>query len=113
MNKQTRHNRGSHPIRKGEFDDTLTSVKDCRDLWAAKLLAYMHDALQPHRTGVNLHPKVAQGWFGTFDFRETCECAGLLPEEVMRAYEARLALTKEGRWDEALDGIVQKGRHTK
>ena len=31
----------------------------------------------------------------------------------MHAYETRLALTKEGRWDEALDGIDQKGRHIK
>ena len=58
-------------------------------------------------------PKVAQGWFGTIDFQKTCGCAGLLPERVMHAYETRLALTKEGRWDEALDGIVQKGRHIK
>ncbi len=113
MNKQTRHHRGNHPIRKGEFDDTLTSVKNCQDLWGAKLLAYMHDALQPRRTGVNLPPKVAQGWFGTLDFRETCGCAGFLPEKVMRAYETRLALTKAGRWNEALDGIVKKERLTK
>ena len=73
----------------------------------------MHDAFQPRQTGVNLPPAVARGWFGTFDFRETCGCAGLHPDEVMRAYKTRLALTKEGRWDEALDGIVQKGRHAK
>ena len=112
-NAQSAHNCGTHPIKKGEFDDTLTSVKDCRDLWAAKLLAYMHDALQPRRSACSLPPQVAQGWFGTFDFRETCRCAGLLLEEVMRAYETRLTLTKDGRWSEALHGIVQKGRSKK
>ena len=111
--KSTRHIRGSERITKGEFDDTLTSFNDCRDLWAAKLLAYMHDALQPRRTAQCLPPQVAQAWFGTFDFGQTCRCAGLLPEHVMRAYRARLALSKDGRWSEALHGIVQKGRHKK
>jgi hypothetical protein len=98
----------AHPIAPGEFDDTLTSPADCRDLWAAKLMAYMHDALRPEKLGINLRPDVAQGWFGTRDFRLTCECAGLHPEKVMETYHTRLALTQQGRWEEALDGLVQK-----
>ena len=102
--------KGSHPIRKNEFNEEFTSAKDCQDLWAAKVMAYLHDALQPYKRGVNLSPKVARGWFGTYDFKMTCHCAGLEHEAVMNAFKDRLALAESGDYAAALNGIAQPGR---
>jgi hypothetical protein len=110
VTKRTRNSPGNRPIRKGEFDDGLISERDCRDLWAAKLLAYLRDALQSKRKGDSLPPSVAQAWFGTFDFHVTCWCANVEPEQVMRTYKKRLAHAQAGRWDEALEGLVAKGK---
>lgn len=81
-----------------------------RSLWAAKLLAYLFDAVQKKKFGSGLNPKVARGWFGTYDFRETCYCAGVDPELVMQNFKKRMALIEEGRWAEAQEGFSTRGR---
>lgn len=98
---------GNEPIRPGEFDDTMTSAYDCMDLWAAKLLTYMSDALRERRTVGGLDVRVARGWFGTSDFRDTCYCAGLDPAVVLSSYRQRLQLALNGDHKAALAGIAQ------
>ena len=102
--------KGNGPIRKGEFNDDLTTATVCQRLWSAKLLAYMHDAVQPRKKGTNLNPKVAQGWFGTHDFRATCACAGVNDDDVLANLQHRLELARAGQIADALRGLVPKGR---
>ena len=106
----TRAIKGDGPIRPGEFDDRNVSFQACRSLWSSKLLAMMHDATQQFKRGQNLRPSLARGWFGTYDFCETCWCAGIEPDVVMREAERRFALCDAGKYDEAQIGLVQKGR---
>lgn len=98
-------NSGSHPIQPGEFDDSLVSASDCRALWSAKILAYMSDALQGHRAAGNLHPTIAQGWFGTEDFYTTCACAGVEPEAVLDGLQTRIEAANRGDRKAAAAGL--------
>lgn len=98
---------GNEPIEDHEFDDSLVDIRDCRDLWAAKLLVYLKDALRDKARSDAPHPKIAQNWFGTFDFRQTCVGAGLEPEHVMECFKHRLSLLLEGRSQEAMRGLEQ------
>lgn len=99
----------ARPIRAGEFDDSLISAQDCKDLWSAKLLAYFYDAMQPKRkSAVHLHPHIAQGWFGTSDFRATCFSAGVDPDFVMEAFRKRMEQYSAGDFRAALHGLENK-----
>jgi len=58
----------------------------CRALWCAVLIEHWNLAVAPGKAEQPYAVDYAQRWFGSADFHEVCDMAGVGGEDVLRAY---------------------------
>ena len=61
-------------------------VRACRALWCAVLIEHWNLAVAPGQGEQPYAVDYAQRWFGSADFHEVCDMAGVGGEDVLRAY---------------------------